>query len=329
MKIKKFLLSLLCLSVSMTCMAQDSKWNGTASFDPIVTDFGNSNNLGFSFGAYHPIHENVSLGIGLGLIEEWKFKNAPAMPVFLGVHSELWKKDITPVFDLQMGYTLNFSNTKYGNIFLNPMIGMRFNNVGIGVGYYGQKVLQGNFKWGSGMNVRLCYYFNMHSTERSRNFKHDLDFSLELSGALPFGKDVTSGFGIGLNIALLYSVNKYVSIGLTTGFNGIDVEHKIDDYDKTNYSFSYVPIAVRGRYKFKQISSKIYPWLQLDLGGVLPAADDYLTSKFYYAPGLGASYEVRGGRSSIDLGISVIPMKVEEDMGSKVNILRFSLGYTF
>ena len=326
--------------------AQSGLWNGIITFDPIQTSFSKTGNtFGATIGAYRSVHENVQLGFGGGIVEDWKFSGAPQMPLFFGLHSEFPVDKFTPTFDLDFGYNLNFQDFDRGSIFLNPIVGVRFGNFGFGVGYMGGKVLLDGYKWASSMNVRFSYYFNYHKTAASENLRKNLNFSVAYSYDFigSFGKvedknrKPSSRPSMGIDLALLYSMSENFSFGPTAGFHVMEYNFPVgtgpqNERWTSTSSNSWIPVALRGKYDFKQVSENIYPWVQLDLGGAI-AVDSDITSSFYFSPGIGVSKSVRGGKSSIDLGLSYSMLKnVSQnynDDNVTVSLLKLSLGYTF
>lgn len=337
-KVKTAVIGIVC---TMSCLPvitkAEDKWQGIATFDPaVINTAGGTPSFSFGLGAYQKVHPNAMLGFGSEIAESWKFKGNPSFPVFIGLHAERFEDSFSPTFDFRTGYSFSTQDFDYSSFFINPMVGVRFNRYGFSVGYLGGIAPQvEGAKWSSAINIRFSYYFGYHPTRMSKELKKT-NFVAEVTADMPLGTSkyyATLDFGIGLNIGLLCPFSETFEIGPVIGFHSYNVT--INQSDKINGGDISALFALRGKYRFRQISiaNKFYPWAQVDFGGLV--GGDYIKSGVYFSPAVGISYDVRGGKSSIDLGLGYNPMSVakEYDYEKKntytANIIRLSLGYTF
>ncbi len=315
--------------------AEDT-WRGMATFDPVSIPVGRQTaSFGAQIGAYRNVHDYVMAGFGVGITEVWNFKSRPALPLFVGLHAEDFSESFTPTFDFQFGYSFNTKSFDYSTLYINPMVGVRFNRIGLSVGYLGGIAPQlEHSKWSSSINIRLAYYFGYHATRMSRSLSH-LSFMAEASLDMPLGakkNNVSLGVGGGLNIGLMWNATDEFEMGPIAGFHPMHTTEEFDDF-KDSYSDMWALFALRGRYRFRDVSvgDKLYPWAQLDLG--YAGGGDYMMSSFYWSPAVGVSYDVRDGKSSIDLGLGFNTFKVKSgaygDDDFSAGCLRISLGYSF
>lgn len=341
---KAGLLTAFLASVTFTSRAED-KWRGIVNFDVANIDVkGNTPSFSIGLGAYQKVHPNVMVGFGAEIVESWKFKTNPAFPIFVGLHAEKFDENFSPMIDFTTGYSFDTGTFDNSSFFINPMVGVRFGHYGLGVGYLGTIANAEHSKWGSAINIRLAYYFGYHKTKMSEAIRDNTNFGMELTADIPLnsGESVKGSSGGGLNLFLLYSVSDNFELGPTVGFHYLSTKIWNNwmipggDWDGDHGSL-WVPIALRGKYSARQfnIADKFYPWARLDLGGYAVAGDE-LKSGFYYDPAVGLSLDVRGGKSTIDLGLSFTGLKtVDEERGTDkkssftTHMLSVSLGYTF
>ncbi|MDE7472758.1 MAG: hypothetical protein K2M68_04140 [Muribaculaceae bacterium] len=337
------LLTAFVASVSFASSAED-KWQGIASFDVAnINVKGNTPSFSIGLGAYQKVHPNVMAGFGAQITESWKFKGNPSFPIFVGLHAEKFEEKMSPVLDFTTGICLNTSEIDYSSYYMNPMVGVRFGRYGIGVGYLGSIAMAEGAQWESYINIRLAYYFGYHKTKMSESIKNNTNFGMELSADIPLnsGESIRGTFGEGINFYLLYSVNDNFELGPMVGAHYLTTELKDywSDYEwEGDHGSLWAPVALRGKYNFLQIAigGKFYPWARLDIGGSISIGDE-LKSGFYYSPAVGLSLDVRGGKSSIDLGLSYTGLStgLEDDWTSQktsrftTHMLSIALGYTF
>lgn len=312
---KLVLVLLLCLVSTLSIFAENKnepKWRGSIIFDPVnvsLTGYGVGFDVGFS--AYYRAQQDVQIGAGFLINEGWKFKSRPDFPIFVGIKYDKLNESFSPTASFETGVSLSSTEIKYSSFFINPMVGIRFGNVGAGIGYWGgiPVGLEGG-KWASYINLRLSYNFWMGkntgasqtANKISRAFEPVWNFFKPINVILDLGTDIpvkpnseqefTSSdlTGFGLDVSFLYPLGKGFELGPTIGAH-------------INSKFSYIPIAVRTRYNFNQIglNSPLYPWIQFDLGGY--AGIDAAEGNFYWRPAIGLSYDVRGGKSALELSL--------------------------
>jgi len=339
------------LSASVNASADD-QWRGVFNFDPVQVNFkGGTANFNIGLSAYRQVHEKVSLGFGLQLLEPWNFKIAPSFPLYAGIHYENFGERFTPTFDFNTGISLSSENFDYSAFFINPMIGFRYGKFGAGIGYHGSiPVGVKGAEWGSGINLRLAYFFSYGGSipeSIKRPFQHPT-VGLELTYDIPsetekyYGK---TAFSFGANAYMLFHLSDDFELGPMAGIHYMGRKY-LDANDSWEwigtFNTFWFPIALRGRYNLNsvKIAGKIHPWAQLDLGGVAAvsvdgADENEYAGSFYWCPAIGLSYEIRGGESSIDLGFGYHTLRPYINDGRKeegtytTNIFRISLGYNF
>lgn len=340
---KRFLTAVLCLVLfSSVKMHADSNWRGRVSFDPVLVGFkGGGASFGFRFGAYNKVHDNLELGFGTGIAESWNFKAKPAIPIFIGARYDNFNPSFSPIFDFETGIDLSCAKIDYSAFFINPMFGIRLNNFSIGFGYFGEVTLKSDFgsEWVSGVNLRVAYYFGFHKRDNS-SFKNSMrkiwepvsDFFkpvevvLDLRTQFPVANNANEGnimnedVTFGLDFTFFYPIAKNLKLGPTIGV------HATTDG-------ALIPLAVSTRYDIKQlkITDKLYPWAQFDLGMNI-GCDDYKSS-FLYRPAVGLTYEVRDGKSALELGVGFHTNEVKDRSYNNDDFTRsyldISLGYRF
>lgn len=346
-KIKTAVIGIVCAILCLPVITKaEDKWQGIATFDPAVINTGGGTpSFSIGLGAYKNVHPNAMLGFGAEIAETWNFKGNPSFPLFVGLHAERFEDSFSPTFDFRTGYSLSTQDFDYSTFFINPMVGVRFNRYGLSVGYLGgiAPQVEGS-KWSSAINIRFSYYFGYHPTRMSKALKKT-NFVAEVTADVPFAPSKYGykfRFGEGINLGLLYPISEKFELGPMIGLHFINYKEEITapdlsfiGYNNRNEPWAF--LALRGKYRFRQISvaNKFYPWAQLDLG-----VASYENTDFYYSPAIGFSYDVRDGKSSIDLGIgygSFSADKATDGNGNwangegkfSVNIIRISLGYTF
>lgn len=396
----------LCVATGLNALAQEQKpgdkWRGSVEFNPVFyTVKGATPGFDINLTATRKINDYVSAGFGIGVVESFNFSGAPTVPLFVRAHAEDFSKQWSPYFDFDFGYGLNTDDIGLGALIINPTVGLRYGPVGIGVGYYGTKVLKEGYKMGNAVNVRLSYYFGYHrSNSAFIRALRKLEFGIDLGVRFPWGgkvddtasspypgldapagttweATVTNKFTVAgdINLSLLYPVNNNLSVGIMAGFGLTPRKEKktttvvypqeyldrnpgsTSEWKNTDYR-TMIPIALRGKYRFRQISvaDRFYPFAALDLG-VAVNLDSRKETSFYWSPTVGLALDVAGGRHSVELGLSYVPQTVDkqeyhydssygsfyetwtrynsetgemEEVGSTtLGGLRISLGYTF
>lgn len=333
------------VSASETTTSDECKWKGTVEFDPAVIGLTKNapTNFGIGITASRQIYDYLSIGGKISLYQGWKFNAAPSLNIMARLHVEDFSKDITPYFDFDFGYRQSFEDTNILGFAFNPTIGLRYKQIGFGIGYDGF-VHKGSLN--NSLNIRLAYHFGYNSKKASEFFSKT-DFALALGLIASGGCKKDDGpnkykatAGAGLELSWLYNFNKYFSMGIMADMNMISVNEKTRDYDD-NESVSAVIYGLRAKYKVKQLTflHKIYPFVKVDLGQAINL-DDYTydaksESSFYYSPGVGLALPFKDDSKSLDLCVSYAPISMSAFKGNydsksdEVGSVRITLGYTF
>lgn len=353
----------LCVATILNLSAQDQipgdKWRGSVEFNPVFyTVKGATPGFDINLTATRKINDYVSAGFGVGIVESFNFGSAPTIPLFVRAHAEDFSKKWSPYFDFDLGYGFNTDDIGLGSLIINPTVGLRYGPVGIGIGYYGTKILKEGYQMGNAVNVKLSYYFGYHRSNSAfiRALRR-LEFGVDLGVRVPWGgkvdesyssedngsilnATVTNKFSVAgdINLSLLYPVNDNLSVGIMAGFGiaprkekrthshtytpeymerhpdakGYGSEDEVTDYR------TMVPIALRGKYRFRQVSvaNRFYPFAALDLG-VAVNPDTFggdAGTSFYWSPTVGLALDVAGGRHSVELGLSYVPQTVSTNV---------------
>lgn len=151
---KKCLLTLLLAVVGLSASAV----NPFIEFQPVIAG---KNYTAFNFqgGIKGNVHPNIALGAGVGITEEWNFKNGPLIPIFGRAEFSGIFKGIKPFFSFDLGYEINTENTKYGAVLVNPMVGLKFGNWYGGVGFLGHCWTQKGSGSTGCFNMKIGYNF--------------------------------------------------------------------------------------------------------------------------------------------------------------------------
>jgi len=324
--------------------------------------------------ATRQVHEYLNLGAGTGFLETFKFDAGPAIPLFVRAHAEKTNADFSPFLTFDMGYYLNTENTRNGGFMFNPTLGVRFGDILFGVGYLG--VVHNGVS--SNLNIRLGYAFGAHRSNTPidkalRKFKFSVDFGVSFTGnymneTYEFeDKEYDIAYGYypspSVNLALLYPVTDNFDAGLMIGFHCFVHKFKTGGLPQSEAEEEFInrrnvlsiPLALRLKYKFRKvlIANRFYPFAQLDMGFAAYTnskitGEEMLTAnkQFHWAPCVGLSYDVAGGKHSIDLGFSYYSKKLKgeyteeyegeyeyeeehEKLSISKGVFRISIGYTF
>lgn len=321
----------------------DDNWKGAAIFDAATIPAVKSPQVSFGIGlkGTYTLNDYLGAGFGIGLTESWKFNSSPSVPIYLTAHAEDFSKDFTPTFDFDMGV----SCSENSSFFINPVIGVRYEQFGIGVGYLGAQAFKKGFGWGSNFNVRLAYYFGYHKTSQFKAFGcflSQIQVGVELFSAFSLsspkeGVRCAPRLAYGLNLAFLYPIAKNIEFGPVVGFAVQQYKENTDDYWNNDPSEVYVPLSIRTKYRIREFSfGPIHPFAQIDLGTKITISDSNpMKSSFLWSPSIGVSLDLREGRSSVDLGVCYQDVKIatnahNSDSKSKTyGQIGVSIGYTF
>lgn len=352
-------------SMGLQLSAQTDKWRGSVEFEPVFeTAKGATHSFNVKLTASRQILDYVGLGFGIGLGESFNFSSNPSIPIFVRAHAEDFAKQWTPYFDFALGYTVNTADFGSGAFVINPTVGVRYDCVSIGLGYYGSKILKTGYGMGSAINLRLAYHFGYHrSNSALARALRKLEFAVDLGVRFPMGGSTKASVdeliaysydndvivahnnasfnghystGGDINLALLYPVNDNLSVGLMAGVGLIGKKQSEKyhvtpteagllhtqmspegfglDFGESSDVRAMIPIALRGKYRFRQvcIADRFYPFASLDLGVAINPDTDGGTSAFYWSPTVGLAFDVAGGRHSVELGLSYVPQCVEK-----------------
>jgi hypothetical protein len=345
MKIQKMLAIGIVAAMSLTMpgktVAQEKNWYSTVNFDPADINTAENSLTEFQLGisTYRKMNSYVGAGFGVALQENWKFKSGLSFPIFATIHAEQFGAEFTPTFDFRVGYTLNTYKIGNSAVFINPTIGMRYQQFGFGVGYIGSMGMNEGATWASAINFRFNYYFGAQEkafSEAMRKF----NFGVEVTGEIYGGTYSTQSRGIrfasgyGINASLLYPISDNFELGPMVGIHVVNGEYQ----SSGSFNTAWMPIALRGRYNVRQAQfcNKFYPWARLDLGAGIGLSSEEVKDGFYYAPMVGLSMDLKGGEHSLDLGLGYMSLNkyVCDDIrrtesSESVGSFQIMVGYTF
>ncbi len=326
---------------TINMQAQDD-WKGIANFDPAIIPTVKGGVANFQFGvlAQKEVYPYLALGFGAGIEENWKFKSGWAFPIFVNAHMEQFDASLSPTFDFRMGYSFSTQTFDYSSFFINPTIGVRYEQLGIGIGYLGGVANVEGAPWTSNINIRLSYYFGYHKTDFFTHVGHGLtalwnelrkinfgvDLTLDAGTGGSDEEDVKLSTGCGVNFSFLYPINEYLEIGPMAGFHYQPMKYQVDypspdgNYYKVWQSGNdhfWFPIALRTRYNARQATfcGRFYPWVRLDLGGYITRNSDMgkdycdLKDGFYWSPAVGVSMDLKDGNHSLDFSVGYTSIK--------------------
>lgn len=284
MKIKPLFLA-VALSFPFTASAQKK----TPSFLEFQTDIypgGGNPAIGFKYGLFKEIDKNIRIGGGVGIMEETSFKYAPFIPLFGRAEFDLAKSgNLVPYMDFDLGYNLNCAHIKSGSIFVNPFVGLRFNNkFHLGLGYIGTATFGDQGAWANGVSLRFGATFgtngesmNQMGNAISKFFKHT-HFGLDLKGGFslnhsiaesPYAEYKYNHFASGLlGFHWLYDINKHWATGMGLQMGVMSWNMDVEDYDANKKGGTDVDILAlwRVEYTHDEIAKNLKPYADFDLG---------------------------------------------------------------
>ena len=274
---------LLFATMLMDAQAEEKKTKLFVEIAPIVI---NGECLNIQFGAMHKANDILSFGGGIGITEPFKFNVAPNIPIFVRAQAEAKMEGVTPYFSFDAGYGLNTDMIEYGSIIINPMVGVKFGNAYVGVGYYGSALTKGG-GMGSSMNIRLGYQFNNGINKSAvKNFFSKTYFSAEIGGGIGLSnkgvkvrdnngdtnlEDIRFGNNISAQISWMYKIRPNWSAGIGIGVNTYLHRDEFSvEYGKDEIEWlPSIPLYLRGQYTFKEDGSKIRPYIACDFGALI------------------------------------------------------------
>ena len=161
-KIKKITLIVVLTLCATFGMKAESKWGMNINIDPIITNFHHGDNFQFSFGVSRDLNNDMSIGLSLGVLEDWEFAAKPVIPIMADYHVEFLETQFRPFVDVRLGYqfsTARAHGSGEGVVF-NPMVGVRYQHLGLSLGYLG--MFSTNRKGhANNMALRISYYFKL------------------------------------------------------------------------------------------------------------------------------------------------------------------------
>ena len=113
----------------------------------------------FQGGVKLPVHRNFAVGVGVGITEQWNFKQGPLIPIFARGEVSGRLGQFSPFFSFDVGYEINTENTDYGVALVNPIVGLKFVNWYGGIGYLGHCWTQSGSGSTSCFNMKIGYNF--------------------------------------------------------------------------------------------------------------------------------------------------------------------------
>lgn len=105
------------------------------------------------------VHPAISLGIGVGLTEEWNFSHGPLLPIFGRAEASGKIGGFNPFVSFDVGYEINTHDTHWGAVLVNPMVGLKFGRWYGGIGYLGHCWTPSGSGTTSCFNMKVGYTF--------------------------------------------------------------------------------------------------------------------------------------------------------------------------
>lgn len=290
--------------------------------------------LEFKGGILKNIDNNIRFGAGLGLEESSEFNAAPSIPLFLRTECMITNSgNCIPYIDLDLGYKLNLENFNQGGIFINPVLGLRFNKYSIAFGYEGFTSFAKNSEWGNAISIRLGYNFPYKSSGRRWKDTAMYRFFKKTT----FGLDVSIGTGLGevetkdsyltysysglttesFGFHWVYNFNEHWAAGIGAQMTRDTYTEKIDEYNQTqDYDEFDATFFCRVEYTHDEIADNIKPYGNIDLG--------YGVSGVYLAPQVGIKY-----KDKYRLGVSFNNRSKRYNKEGTCSSLNLNLGIDF
>jgi hypothetical protein len=340
----------MSLTMPGKTVAQEKNWYSTVNFDPADINTAKYSLTEFQLGlsTYRKMNPYVGAGFGVALQENWKFKSGLSFPIFATIHAEQFGAEFTPTFDFRVGYTLNTYKIGNSAVFINPTIGMRYQQFGFGVGYIGSMGMNEGATWSSAINFRFNYYFGAQEkafSEAMRKFNFGVEATAEFFGSGANSDNSSSHetkltTGYGLNLSLLYPISDKFELGPMVGIHVANGSYfvwlgggSLQESQKCSTSTAWMPIALRARYKVRQVQflDRLYPWARVDLGAGVGLSSCEIADGLYFAPAVGISMDTKGGEQSVDFGIGYMSTRKygKNDETSGAGSFQIMLGYTF
>lgn len=152
---KKFILSLV---FALAGIFSASAIDPYIEFQPVQAGDGYVS-FNFQGGFTGKVHPNIALGAGIGITEEWNFDHSPLIPIFFRAEVSGPLGRLKPFFSFDVGYEINTSNTKWGAVLVNPMVGLKFGSWYMGIGYLAHCWTPNGAHATSCFNMKVGYSF--------------------------------------------------------------------------------------------------------------------------------------------------------------------------
>ncbi len=152
---KKFFLTLVGLVATISAAFA---MNPFVEFQPVIAG-GNTCRFNVQGGIHEMMTNNIGLGAGIGITEQWNFENGPLIPIFVRGDISGNMGSFKPFFSLDLGYAINTENTDWGAVVVNPMIGLNFGKVYAGIGYQALCWTHKNAGAANCFNMKIGYNF--------------------------------------------------------------------------------------------------------------------------------------------------------------------------
>lgn len=224
--------------------------------------------VGIQFGTLYEITDYLSVGGGIGILEDTKFKADPTFPVFGRVEFNINKNGtVSPYVNTDFGYTIN----EYGGYFVNPTVGVKCNNWSIGVGYYGSIADVKNAEWANGFNIKVGYGFSnskpvtdfLSRTTLGVEYYYDINVDSpdnDSWGTTQKMEDFTSW---AVALSWLYNISDSWAAGIGIKYRTCEINYG-NAGNSSGLSQSSFGGFIRGEYTF--CKKTVQPYLSLDLG---------------------------------------------------------------
>lgn len=284
---KKIILMSLAAAMMLPMVAQ-AKEKNTSTFVEIQPIVGDCDALNVNFGVMYKANKNLSFGGGIGLLEPYKFNVAPTIPIFVRAQAETALEGVTPFISFDAGFGACTEDFDASAVIINPMAGVKFGRVSVGIGYHGAIPTKGSGIANS-VNFRLGYQFNNGISKKDVNkFFSKTYFTAEIGGGIGLtsirkdqydkgvgfdDKKMKIGNNITAQLSWMYKVNRNWSAGIGVGLNTYVHKFKNSYTDYVDWVNS-IPLYLRGQYTFMEEGEKIRPYIACDLGGLIRLSGD-------------------------------------------------------
>lgn len=302
---KKIILMTLVAAMMLPMVAQ-AKDKNTSMFLEVQPIVGDCDALNVNFGVMYNANKNLSFGGGIGLLEPYKFNVAPTIPIFVRAQAETALEGVTPFVSFDAGFGACTENFDASAVIINPMAGVKFGKVYVGVGYHGAIPTKGS-GIGNSINFRLGYQLgNKVSKPDMRKFFSKTYFTAEIGGGIGLtnikkneywsggnanDEKMKIGNNITAQLSWMYKINNNWSAGVGIGLN--TYVHKFETSWTEDVEWvNSIPLYLRGQYTFKEEGEKIRPYIACDFGGLIRLSGDVNCSfnNYIFEPQVGVKF---------------------------------------